>query len=110
MPVTTVERMALIQAMKDVFQKAAEGRKTRQEFVSDPLENRYLHQVPAYVLFEREAMLGAVNAERARRGLAPVEVTKIDRVERLACGHVDYASKYPLYCAEIALGEDEPQA
>jgi hypothetical protein len=25
-------------------------------------------------------------------------------------GHVDYATKYTLYCTEIALGENEPRA
>jgi len=55
-------------------------------------------------------LASAVNAERARRGLPPVDLKPIDRAERLACGHVDYALKYTLYCTEIALGENEPRA
>jgi len=102
------DKRSMIKTMEGVFQNAAQERKKRQDFVADPLEGRFIHTVPAYVLFEREAMLAAVNAVRAARGLPLVDVKKIDRVERLACGHVDYSSKYPLYCAEIALGEDEP--
>lgn len=100
----------MIKAMEKVFQNAAKERKGRQDFVQDPLETRFTHTVPAYVLFERDRMLAAVNEERGRRGFPPVGLKAIDRVEQLACGHVDYATKYPLYCAEIALGENEPRA
>lgn len=100
----------MIKTMEAVFDKACKERKNRQDFIPDPLETRFVHQVPAYVLFERDAMLAAVNVHRAARGLPAVDVKKIDRAERLAAGHVDYYLKYPLYCAEIALGEDEPRA
>jgi hypothetical protein len=104
------ERLAMIKTFENVFQDAAKERKKRQDFVADPCETRFTHTVPGYVLFERERMLAAVNMERVRRGIPPVGIKAIDRVERLACGHVDYAHKYPLYCAEIALGENEPGA
>lgn len=102
-------KLGLIASFEAVFQKAAQERKKRQEFVQDPLETRFAYTVPGWVLFERDAMHAAVNAERASRGLPPIELKAIERVERLACGHVDYSRKYPLYCAEIALGEVEPR-
>ncbi len=103
------EKLALLKTFEAEFQKAAKERKNRQGFVQDPCETRFSWTVPAWVLFEREALHKAVNAERARRGFPAVDIKAIDRVERLACGHVDYAHKYPLYCTEIALGENEPQ-
>jgi len=109
MVVPLSEKLALIKTFEEVFQKAAKERKNHQGFVTDPLETRFSFSVPAYVLFEREALHVAVNAERARRGFPPVDLKAIDRVERLACGHVDYAHKYPLYCTEIALGENDPR-
>lgn len=110
MVVPLPEKLSLLNAMRVVFDKATKERKKRQAFVTDPCETRFTHTVPEYVLYERATMLAAVNEERARRGFSPVDEKAIDRVERLACGHVDYASKYPLYCAEIALGENEPRA
>jgi hypothetical protein len=99
------EKLGLIKAMEKVFQDATKERWRRQDFVPDPLETRFTHEVPSYVLFERDRMLAAVNEERIRRGLSLADLKVIDRAERLACGHVDYATKYPLYCVEIAIGE-----
>ncbi len=62
-----------------------------------------------WVAFERQAMLTAVNIERHTRGLPPATMAQIIRVENNAAGHVDYATKYPLYCAELALGYDNPK-
>jgi hypothetical protein len=102
------EKLALLKTFREVFAKAAKERRNRPSMVPDPCETRFIHTVPAYVLFERDTLLAAVNAERGRRGLKPVDVGAIDRVERLACGHIDYAEKYPLYCTELALGEARP--
>jgi hypothetical protein len=54
-------------------------------------------------------MLDAVNLERRVRGLPQVIEAQVIRVENQAHGHVDYAHKYALYCAELAMGEDKPQ-
>lgn len=58
----------------------------------------------AWIEAERRAMCDAVNARRALRGLVPVTMAAIAQVERMARGHTDYARKFPLYCAELALG------
>lgn len=58
---------------------------------------------PRWVAFELEAMHKAVCDERAKLGKGPIPLSQVARVERLAMGHVDYASKYALYCAELVL-------
>jgi hypothetical protein len=97
------ERLDLIKSFQGVFDAAAKERKKRQEMVPDPLEPDW--KVFGWQLHEREQMHAAVNAERARRGLPPADITAIRRADGLAAGHVDYATKFPLYCAEVALGE-----
>jgi hypothetical protein len=51
------------------------------------------------------AMLIAVNAERAKRNKSQFLIDTIIRTERMALGHVDYAIKFPLYCAELVLDQ-----
>lgn len=55
-----------------------------------------------WAVYERARMYETVNAIRAERGLAPVPVEDVTRVERLAVGHSDYSRKFALYCAELA--------
>lgn len=89
--------------MKDTFQRAAKHRKDRPKSVKDPLDpNGFV--VPEWVLYERRQLLSAINLERLTRKLEPVMESQVFRVEQMACGHTDYATKYPLYCAELALG------
>lgn len=45
----------------------------------------------------------AINCERSKRCLPDIERSEVVAVERSAAGHVDYASKFALYCAELAL-------
>lgn len=58
---------------------------------------------PAWVQFERESMHKAVNAERSKLGKGPLPLEAVKRVEQFAVGHVDYSSKFSLYCAELVL-------
>lgn len=53
---------------------------------------------------EQHAMLEAVNRERHAAGINGVTIEDIVRIERLALGHSDYASKFALHCAELAMG------
>jgi hypothetical protein len=55
-----------------------------------------------WTAYERGRMHEMVNAIRADRGLRPVPVEAIVRVERQAVGHSDYSRKFALYCAELA--------
>lgn len=60
-------------------------------------------RTPAWVLAELQAMCDAVNVIRLERGRPLVTVQEVERVETGALGHTDYASKFALYCAELAL-------
>jgi uncharacterized protein YkwD len=63
------------------------------------------HKELGWVVFERQAMFDALNAERQVHKLPPITMeTFIDRVETLAYGHSDYTHKLALYCAEMAHG------
>lgn len=50
------------------------------------------------------AMLAETNRLRDLQGLTPVGLKDIEDVEQMALGHSDYASKFALYCAELAMG------
>ena len=54
--------------------------------------------------FELTGMLNAVNTERAILSKPPVTIDAIKSADGQACGHVDYARKFPWYCAEIVHG------
>lgn len=58
----------------------------------------------SWIEHEFTTMLNAVNIERVRRRLSPTTRTELQLREQQALGHVDYSSKFALYCAELALG------
>lgn len=57
-----------------------------------------------WILHERSAMLLAVNAIRAAKGLQPATMAIIELLESTACGHSDYTYKLAGYCTELSLG------
>lgn len=59
---------------------------------------------PNWLADELAAMRAAINRERHRQRLAPVDEAAVAAADRLAAGHVDYASKFTLYYAELACG------
>jgi hypothetical protein len=59
---------------------------------------------PEWVRRERNAMFVRVNRWRGRRRMPPVDLTEVERAEEQAEGHIDFASKWSLYCAELVLG------
>lgn len=75
---------------------AAADRSSRQRFDAATGELEW-------VLHERAVLLSEVNRVRAETGGAPVEADAIEDAEQGALGHVDYATKFALYCAELAL-------
>ena len=81
-----------------VLTEATKHRPERQTIVTDGDS-----QSVGWVVYEREQMLAGVNRIRARHGLEPVTAADVARVELCACGHIDYGSKYALYCAELAV-------
>lgn len=80
-------------------------RRQRDDVVTLPDGSREL----GWVLFERQQMFATVNQVRAEQGLPPVGMAAVERVEQMAVGHVDYFTKFALYCTELALGDNEPR-
>lgn len=78
------------------FSRAVDSRPVRQDF--DPASGEL-----GWVLHERAVMHGTVNRIRAERGLPPVPVEDVERVERSAVGHIDYAHKFVLRCADLTV-------
>lgn len=52
---------------------------------------------------ERQVMLDSVNTIRRRHGKDPVDMASIEGADRQAAGHIDWSTKFALFCAEIAL-------
>lgn len=61
---------------------------------------------PAWVGWEAVQMLELVNEFRAENGLEPATLEQVRRIEQSASGHSDYAEKYALRCAFLALAEE----
>lgn len=78
----------------------------KQRHLREDLVNGATGYEPGWVRYERGRMLAVVNDERAKRGLQPVSWTTVADAESLAAGHVDYVTKYALYCAELVV--DKP--
>lgn len=94
------DRETVRASLQKVFDLAVKERSKRnaQEKLGDETQ-------PGWVFFEREAMCTEVNRQRSARGLKPVSLLEVLRAERMAVGHSDYASKFCLYCADLAVGE-----
>lgn len=86
------QRLEIRDRLKAAFQKAAGERNKRPS-----------HGPDNWIDYEREQMHEAVTRERAKLGKGPIPLTQVERVESMAAGHVDYADKWPLYCAELVL-------
>jgi hypothetical protein len=61
----------------------------------------------AWVAWELNRMTALVNRIRVERDLPYVTREQVTRVEQQALGHFDYAEKFALYCAELALASKE---
>lgn len=66
---------------------------------------------PGWQAHERSILTGAVNAQRLARDLEPVTDKEVHRLaECEASGHSDYAWTYALHCAQLAMGQLNPEA
>lgn len=95
------DRRAVHERLVTELTDAAKQRDRRQYLVNGPTGYE-----PGWVRYERGRMLAVVNDERAKRGLQPVAWTAVAGAESAAAGHVDYVTKYALYCAELVV--DKP--
>lgn len=93
---THADKMAIHEDLQRRLAEAQADRVNRPEFVNGE---------PEWVFHERRVMLSWTNTYRLINGLPDVGIEEIERVERMACGHSDYTSKFALYCAELAMGE-----
>lgn len=96
------QRQFMIKTLGAVFSEAAGQRNQRSEFVRDMTDNTH---VPGWVIYEREQMFGAINAERAKMGKEPIELRSYVRAENCAKGHSDYAKKLALYATELVFDD-----
>lgn len=90
-----MNRRQLRDQLLNVLTEAQKQRKQRYDIVGGEV---------GFVHFERHQMFNAVLKERQKLGLSPIKLSEIKRVETMACGHIDYSSKFALYCAELVLG------
>jgi hypothetical protein len=93
--------MTALKAATDVLRAARAAAQQERDQRPDLISGAYGVEC-AWAPYERGRMHDAVNAIRAERGLPPVPMEDIDRVDRLAAGHSDYSRKFAFYCAELA--------
>ena len=105
MTVHITELLATRDRFRAVLAAAQEQRGQRPDVITLPDGDREFE----WVLFERQKMFAEVNQVRAEQGLPLVEMGSVERVERQACGHVDYSQKFAFYCSELALGVKDPR-
>ena len=94
-------RIAARDAFLAKLREAAQHRDERWDKVAGPYGS-----APGWLVYEAEQMLSLVNELRTENELEPATLEQVLRVERSACGHIDYADKYALRCAFLALGEE----
>ncbi|PWK81700.1 hypothetical protein C8D88_116111 [Lentzea atacamensis] len=95
------KKLALRDRLLDHFVELAKERGKRQEVVATGSAEPEL----SWVLYERHGMLAEVNRIREELGYVRTTLGPLWAAERLCVGHVDYAEKWALYCAEIAMEE-----
>jgi hypothetical protein len=95
-------KLALRDRLLNHFIELASHRDERQEIIQSGAASGL---EMGWVLFERHGMLEEVNRIREERGLMRTTLGPVWQAERLCVGHVDYAEKWALYCAEIAMKE-----
>ncbi len=79
------------------------------------MDVRSKYQDLSWVEVERDAVTEAANAWAIAHAYEPITSATVERVERSAVGHSDYASKFCLYVAEAVVygaapvSEETPQ-
>lgn len=82
-----------------ILSDAQTKRSHLREMQYDPIEG---HEIPKWIIFERLTMLKEINRWRSIRRYDPITERKLFTAEQHAVGHIDYSSKFALYCAELA--------
>lgn len=76
---------------------------TIRSALSAETELRSGRALEEWILAERLCVLREVNRLRALRGRPVLDLTTIERAERMALGHSDYISKYAHAAADLVL-------
>jgi hypothetical protein len=78
--------------------------KIMREILASQHSRRHEYRGTDWLYVEIDVMHHAVNCDRSKRGLPDIPRSLVVRLEACAAGHTDYASKFGLYCAELAMG------
>lgn len=89
----------LIEHFVEVFEATAASRSKFQERITHPLYPK--QTCTQWHVHEVNAMTAEINRLRLKQGKEAIPLEAVYRVETQACGHVDYARKFALYCAEL---------
>lgn len=101
MSVDTRDLLSARDLLRAVLDRATRGRHLR------PGVARGRHELePEWAAYERQVMHDEVNRIRAGQEWAPVPLEAVEAADRSAAGHVDWADKLALRCAELALTEE----
>jgi hypothetical protein len=89
-------------ALRSILAGAIAEREQRPDLVDTPNGPEC-----AWALYEREQMLGAVNAIRAdlHPDWPPVPMELVEHADQQAAGHVDWFRKFAWSCAELVIKE-----
>lgn len=68
-------------------------------------EKRSTRTVEEWQRLEVDFMHARVNLVRAMRGHPPIERAEIEKADRCASGHSDYALKFALYCRDLVYAD-----
>lgn len=69
-------------------------------------ERRAKRTVEAWILAERDCVLGEVNRQRRLLAYDPINIADVERAERMAVGHSDYIAKYAHAAADLVLRKE----
>jgi hypothetical protein len=94
----TAQKLAYKDRLVAVLVEAGKKRSLRQNIVNTPHGPEL-----GWAQYEREVMFEETNRLRAEQGHVLGDFARIERFDRLAAGHVDWAEKFSLYCAEYAM-------
>lgn len=89
----------LVEHFSALLGRTAGERSQREDLVVMPNGDRE----PGWVLHERTVMHDEVNRLRAEAGRGDRPILDILGAERAASGHIDYAAKFALGCAELVV-------
>lgn len=87
--------------MRDIFRPHHEPAISIYDAFQAEASRRSGRTVEEWMLAERKAVWSAARDAAQQRGLCIPTMAEVERVERSACGHLDYGLKWALGISEI---------